>query len=671
MGRRLTPCMRRDLAMNDTHEHDGRTWACLLVATTVVVLVKGPIAFAGDQQYTIGNVIYGYVPDFDQLRDPPDGLPAGTSFCFVPPIEIGGFMYCVPTSAINWMAYISTHGYPAAMDGGAQNWASPDLYDEVTDHIAEMGSSAKMSTDPHTGTHAPGTVVGLRDWLKDRDLDDSFTVSRKVAHSHFAPGLSELSSVGRSGGLIILNIGWYRLEQHQGENVWRRKSGHVVTLDGVLCNDQGTLHDGAKVRFRDPATDYVDACYGDHHSNSPWTSETYEIEWVTDWFVDDGQNIQRLCVRIIGFGTTYTDYVPFVDGYTVIMPQSGLGGGPGGFVLLQPDSLVNDFAVPPQQPYPSATGFDIVDMAIVPGQWEFFYIVLDDLGNPDPAIWRFNRVTETHDVAFELPNARRLETGRHGEVYVLEGTAIHLVDLSTDPATQTTFPWGLGVDAMVYDDETDRLYVVSSVEHMALTLSADLQLLDTHPLPPGFDLIGEVYVSINPNGGPVWITSQGSDTAAAFDLEGGGGMAVQVDSITDPLLLDATSLDVGINDHVFVVNNGQVVEFASVGGAWTTVTGTPFAGMPVENFFRLARGRTNQDPDDVDTPNLIPTEFGQSVLDCPGDINGDGVVNVADLLLVLGAWGPNPGHPADFNGDGVVGVIDLLVLLGAWGPCLS
>ncbi len=54
---------------------------------------------------------------------------------------------------------------------------------------------------------------------------------------------------------------------------------------------------------------------------------------------------------------------------------------------------------------------------------------------------------------------------------------------------------------------------------------------------------------------------------------------------------------------------------------------------------------------------------------CPGDIDSSGDVGVKDLLLLLGAWGPNPGHRADFDEDGFVGVKDLLILLGAWGPC--
>jgi len=55
---------------------------------------------------------------------------------------------------------------------------------------------------------------------------------------------------------------------------------------------------------------------------------------------------------------------------------------------------------------------------------------------------------------------------------------------------------------------------------------------------------------------------------------------------------------------------------------------------------------------------------------CPGDLNNDSNVNVSDLLLLLGSWGPCPAPcSADLNGDGTVNVSDLLMLLGVWGPC--
>jgi hypothetical protein len=52
---------------------------------------------------------------------------------------------------------------------------------------------------------------------------------------------------------------------------------------------------------------------------------------------------------------------------------------------------------------------------------------------------------------------------------------------------------------------------------------------------------------------------------------------------------------------------------------------------------------------------------------CIADLNGDHVVNGADLGLLLGAWGTGE---YDRNGDGVVNGQDLGLLLGNWGSCL-
>jgi hypothetical protein len=66
---------------------------------------------------------------------------------------------------------------------------------------------------------------------------------------------------------------------------------------------------------------------------------------------------------------------------------------------------------------------------------------------------------------------------------------------------------------------------------------------------------------------------------------------------------------------------------------------------------------------------IIPAQKLICKADCPWDLNGDSNVDVLDLLDLLDAWGPNPGHPADFNGDDTVDVLDLLELLDNWGPC--
>ena len=52
---------------------------------------------------------------------------------------------------------------------------------------------------------------------------------------------------------------------------------------------------------------------------------------------------------------------------------------------------------------------------------------------------------------------------------------------------------------------------------------------------------------------------------------------------------------------------------------------------------------------------------------CTGDINGDGVITVADVLLVLSEFGCLSGCTADVDGDAYVNVADILLLLASFG----
>ncbi len=61
---------------------------------------------------------------------------------------------------------------------------------------------------------------------------------------------------------------------------------------------------------------------------------------------------------------------------------------------------------------------------------------------------------------------------------------------------------------------------------------------------------------------------------------------------------------------------------------------------------------------------------GNTICDCTGDLTADGIVNGADLGVMLSAWGNCTGVcAADLNRDGVVNGADLGVMLSAWGTC--
>lgn len=65
--------------------------------------------------------------------------------------------------------------------------------------------------------------------------------------------------------------------------------------------------------------------------------------------------------------------------------------------------------------------------------------------------------------------------------------------------------------------------------------------------------------------------------------------------------------------------------------------------------------------------NGIPGECG----DCRADVDRDGRVSFADVVLVLVGWrGSAPGCvPEDIRPDGRVDFDDLMLVLGTFGPC--
>ncbi len=67
-------------------------------------------------------------------------------------------------------------------------------------------------------------------------------------------------------------------------------------------------------------------------------------------------------------------------------------------------------------------------------------------------------------------------------------------------------------------------------------------------------------------------------------------------------------------------------------------------------------------------PNTV-CEAGTCIEEpCEGDLNGDDVVNVNDLLEVVEQWGNTSGS-GDINEDGIVDVSDLLMIVEGWGDC--
>jgi len=100
--------------------------------------------------------------------------------------------------------------------------------------------------------------------------------------------------------------------------------------------------------------------------------------------------------------------------------------------------------------------------------------------------------------------------------------------------------------------------------------------------------------------------------------------------------------------------------------AWLDDPSSNFGWIVIGNESTLQSVRrfgSRETPDESARPSLVISYDAPAL---PGDINGDQLVDGADLAIVLGSWGPCKGCAADVTGDGVVDGADIAVILGHW-----
>lgn len=121
------------------------------------------------------------------------------------------------------------------------------------------------------------------------------------------------------------------------------------------------------------------------------------------------------------------------------------------------------------------------------------------------------------------------------------------------------------------------------------------------------------------------------------------------------------------------VNGGPWIRAHTVtanAGAWTLTewnvsqVATPGQTLQVR-FIAQDTGTAGLLEAGVDDFSVTRSECVDS---CPADLNGDSLVNSADLTIVLAGWGPG-NTSGDLNADGNVDGLDLAAVLSAWGAC--
>lgn len=189
-------------------------------------------------------------------------------------------------------------------------------------------------------------------------------------------------------------------------------------------------------------------------------------------------------------------------------------------------------------------------------------------------------------------------------------------------------------------------------------------------------------------GSRCFVTGQGSvgGTLGEADIDGG------VTTLTTPVIgIDPAADVVTVTCNLWYSNDtgaapnedSMTIEHRLGGGAWapldeistsaaawrpTTWSIEPSGAATLQVRF-IASDLINGSVVEAAIDDFRVLVTGCGDLPCPADQTGDGLVDGADLGLLLAAWGDCAGCPQDLTGDGLVDGADLGLMLAAWGGC--
>ncbi|MBE0564630.1 MAG: T9SS type A sorting domain-containing protein [Krumholzibacteria bacterium] len=540
------------------------------------------------------------VPDFDQRRDD---------------LANWGGMYCVPTAAVNWLAYIARHGYPMIEPGSESlaYWHSVGAYDEVTALLETMGMF--MGTDPIDGTGAGASEAGIRQWLAQSGSGFLITVDTKWLDT-FTPRFDNIAAWVNQGVPVMGTVGWY----DQLGDTLTRVGGHVFSVVGVQRN--GT--ERAMV-ILDPADD----------RELDTQSAVRPVAYVIEPRVHEVGGLPRIVDKVVGYGSGY------IDGYTVLRPLAGLATSQDGAELVLVNPVRFDFDPGPTLDAIAAPDrARIIAVAPAPGS-PWVYLVTEAIAGAVPSrLWRFDPADRRYIEMAQLDNGTDVELDRFGRIYVLDGRTLRCFELDDEDrlfeVAAVTPP--VPCTTLALDDVNDRLVVLCDGSVLPFDLR-DLDAQPAEPIPAGISLGGRASIAVSPEDGAVFLTSDLSP--AIFRLDGAGNYR----AIGEGLLARPRDVSVGDADRVTVVDgtSGLTKVFGpdAQTGDWVEVPDAPFAGLALGGGVMVARSRTNFDPALHTGPayrNVLPPDAAPAAV-------GDPLADAVPAVPAISGVAPNPFNP--------------------------
>jgi hypothetical protein len=620
----------------------------LLIGATLGTAAQADLvqAFYGSSSAYAYKILH--MPDMDQRRTT---LPSD------------GSMYCVPTATFNVFAYAANHGFPNAPpeDG---DWQLQSKYVETSLWLVLLGDW--MNTDPATGTKGNGTKAGMDAMLA---MAPYLKRVHKALSSSYSPSAAKLALYGCQGWAMNLTYGkWAEVDEVGGIPVVERVGGHAVTLTRLYRSGGEWI-----LRYRDPADDSASLTTQSTFKNTTRTPYNYVAYF-------GGLSVYNLKSLNAIFATSGGTRV--IDCLFGIRPLFGLsfsntGDTAGGGTVQILDPLAFEGSAAAQFPSISISPFlDVLDFGFDADFQNALVIAKSNVFVAPARLRTLDLLTGQLTTLTPSPsNVERFATDRLNHIYAFDsaGTLFKLAEDGTPIVDTTAIPDP--TDVAVHDGD-DSIWVISVPERKVVKLFADFsETLLTLNVPTPVPMSGDARLAIHPITGNAWFMSDANDTLYGLYQPPAGGVGVH--AFSSPALAGADSFSFGDDGELFVSGDGSVKVLKALSdSSWAVDDAHPFHGLPGGSHLAMLRNSDNYDPIEHDGPewrNLTQAELeenGPFVGDCNPDLNGDDVVDGADVGLLLAAWGQGVDGPADIDQDGDVDGADLGLLLSAWGPCV-
>lgn len=511
-----------------------------------------------------------------------------------------GNMYCLPTSFLNLMTYMHTHGAPEV----------PDLANlPIDERLAILG--VLFGTDAEDGTTSEPAHTYMVNWVGQSSNPIIFSFKYGPSWNW---GTYRIRQAISSGSMVNIAYGRYD-KAYPGANFYVRTGGHVVTLKGYDFNGATDIlfvrdpaRDDGNGNVQGPYADYAPSVKNRSYRKTPGGGLFTHAEYALDSSTTTRIRIVDGMFQYMPAGGGWSNSQFFSDGMTD--GNARKKSGPERIFVKVPFQFTPE---PGEEPLPDQYEVipreEVVDWVFDLGNLSVYYVT---------KLGRIFEVDLTDDKQHRLLHVIKGTTqlmvgGKTMDLYAMvpgDGSvrfgdgSVRIVRIERDDNSLQTRQLPFKARAMEYDPRTGGPAILADSLDRMVSLDETLQTTVETPLPDMPAGGGTAFFRINPETGWVFYGRRGSSGFQVADRDTGRVFFRELPGVSDLRTV------VPIRENLMIVQDGSILKTLDALGNRSP---SQFDGIAVNGgIFKMNRSHIAAEPNFDSGPgwrNLRPDEL--------------------------------------------------------------